>query len=171
MLCAAALGSCVLVDPPATLPVVPEEAPSVTASTTPPEGPLLVWPRTFIIPIRLVDTSRPLVWQAFIDYDPNLPSTRNVGSGTILSSAVNLEGVVQLQIALAAPVGLGCHTLTVIVAYGWSGNGAVPDSTGGAEVVWEYRPGGQCNGYDAGVLADASFKTVDSAPLREGGGG
>ena len=164
--------ACVLADPPATLPVVADEGPVIiTPSTTPAAGLLLIWPpsETFIIPVQLQDPTRAIQWKVFLDYNANNPSqTTYVAPGTTnADTVITQEGVLELQISdVFPPLDPGCHTLTVVVAYGWlPGNANVPDPPGGSSVQWIYR----CNLYDAGSLADATFPVMkDGAP--SGGG-
>ena len=120
---AAALAACVLLDPPATLPIVPDLAPIIlTSSVTPPEGVLVHWPDEFFIPVTVSDPAQSVKWLAFWDYsslvDVTLspwvagPGPLQPGDGGVLYARIRSFG---------PPPGPGCHTVAIVIAYGFTG--------------------------------------------------
>jgi hypothetical protein len=147
----ALVDACVLADPPPTLPIVAELPPAITDSVVPAEGLLLSWPEKFVIPVSLLDPTRMVNWIALED-------GVEVKGGKIAGASASDGGVSTLLISsLPAPVGPGCHTVRIVVAYDFATNSTVPDSQGGDSAEWYYNPNGSCAGYDAGALNDASF--------------
>jgi len=173
----AALGACVLIDPPNTLPIVNDPAPAIlTSSVEPPEGVLVKWPEEFYIPVSVLDPAQSVQWEAFEDYTSLLTISGDLpvpGNGLVEPGD---GGVQYVRITdLATPLGPGCHRVAVVIAYGFSGpTQATPVSPGGAMVQWLYVPSGnpgECAGYDAGWLVDASFPPDVESDANSGKGG
>jgi len=166
-----ALPGCVLADPTSTLPVVAELPPHIIGpSVVPPRDQVLTtWPTQFIVPVTVIDPSKAIYWLAFEDYSPVNATPLELGP---IGPARVADGgdVVNLVIRgeLSKPMGPGCHTVRIVVAYAFS-SGNSPDSQGGDDVSWLFSGSGDvagCEGYDAGALRDGSFP--DSG--RAGGG-
>ena len=154
--------ACVLVDPAPSLPVVATEPPAILDGfVTPPEGPVLTaWPSEFVLPVQVLDPSKALVWEAFEDYeslDPHLAPVAASMNGQLGDGGA----VVTLVIPqIPQPIGPGCHSLKIVVAYEFLDN--APSLAGSDVAAWTYAGNagaGQCLGYDAGALNDASFAT------------
>jgi hypothetical protein len=161
----AALGACVLADPPATLPPVEPGPPQIVVTSVVPasDATLVEWPNadTFVVPVYLPDPTREVLWRAFINYSP-VESNPVIYSNSQPANTANSESITTIDVTLGdRPIGLGCFTVTIVVAYGWSTNvsaPSAPDAEGGSSVTWHYAPsGGVCLGYDAGALNDATF--------------
>ena len=161
-----ACSGCVLADPAPTLPLVPDEPPVILVdSAIPSSQSFSVWPKTFVVPVSLVDPSKPLLWNAYEDY--SFVNTVPTSSGSILAGDGAAVRTIYIP-TLPEPLGPGCHTVEVIVAYGFGGPvGATPVAPGGAIVRWTFNRSaglGDCTAIDAGYLEDGSFPDA-------GGGG
>lgn len=154
-----AVSACVLADPPATLPIVAEGPPSIEADVVPSTLNVLTqWPTSggFVIPVYLIDPTKTIQWLAYTDYSAvpmaSLPTAAVKSVGPNDGAAVRVVHAVVTE-----PVGPGCHTVEVIIAYSFTGFTPDPPS---AIVSWFFAPSGDpddCSPYEAGALADATF--------------
>jgi hypothetical protein len=167
----ATLGACVLADPPATLPLVPTGSPVIQpASVVPSNQSILVeWPAgdTFVVPVLLQDPTQPVLWQAFINDGPFLSNRVTYSGLPKPGNTATSENITTLDLPIPAPIGPGCFTVTIVVAFGWASDDlSAPDAQGGSSVHWFYTPNGACLAYDAGALAEARFPDAgDSGAL------
>jgi len=160
--------ACITV-PPADLPQVPVQGPSIEHDAVyPPAEQILTElpPGGFVVPVQLDQASSPFEWDVFIDYDPVAtpptapalfqPENESPADGGI--SLVNFS----LDPGSAALDPSQCHVIEFLVAHAF--NESSPhtwDSVGGDIVSWIYNPGGGPGGcplYDAGALQDGAFK-------------
>jgi len=169
-----AIGACVLVDPPATLPAVTQTPPVIT-SVSPPEGPLVTWPAGFTINVGSVTPGDTVEVKAFLDYDysvnpanPANPANQATWAPLQISAPADASGEVHVLLRdIGAPPGPGCHTLTVVVAYAFAqADPSIPNEdpsaggVGGDSDAWSYAPvSGYCFDYDAGSLLDGTIAT------------
>jgi hypothetical protein len=158
-----ATAACVLADPPATLPEVPEGPPDIQTTSVLPstsQVQLTIWPRDFIIPVLLIEPAE-LEWRAAFNYSPLSASAAQIYSG--VASGSDVDGIVTVSVpTLPAPLGPGCSTVTIVVAYGFVSETLTPDSRGGSSVSWLYAPNGECPAYDASALANVRFAEAGS---------
>ena len=154
------LSSCVLADPPPTLPTIPPAMPSIVkASMTPPAGTFTGWPTgafTFGIAVQVINPTD-AVHYAMVEDDGTpaaslLQTAHTAGPGNY--------GQITLDIAATAPGDGNCHTFTLYVDAiedaSWQ---AYPPSTVTCDpnlcnpVTWLYEPasGAGCPAFDAGA--------------------
>jgi hypothetical protein len=168
---AAALGapvaSCVLADPPATLPPVPNEPPDLgLAMASPQQGPISTWPDTvdgFVIPVYVGDPSQTIEWIAYVDPNPDLSVDTPISSknGAPVPVLAQDGGWVRLiRAVLPEPLEPGCHTIVIVVAYAFSQGTPIPVFPPGPSMIsWTFNNSADpfsCGSYDAGSLADAA---------------
>jgi hypothetical protein len=165
----AALGACVLVEPPAELPPVLKHRPLILQQLVAPPATRILeyWPPSglsFDIPVEMLDPDASFDFQAFLDYDPISDRVSSlVRFGTIEPDpATEVNGVRSLQVKLSVQNvdTTGCHVIEVIVANSFPEN-HTPDSYGSDSVTWFYAPTGSlndCPSYDAGVTRDAGVE-------------
>ncbi len=171
---AAALAACVLLDPPATLPIVQESPPYILSGVEPPEGVLVRWPTEFVIPIYVLDSAQSVQWLAFEDYNPLATGPSGEPVFDKPYPVPPGDGGVELAriTSLPAPTGPGCHTVAIVIADGFAG--WTPVASSGAIVQWLYVPSGnpgECAAYDAGWLVDATFPSDAKSDANSSDGG
>ena len=149
------MGSCILADPAPTLPVVATDPPNIELlSVVPAPGIITEWPDLstgFEIPVSVTDSTQNLYWLAYVDYDPDVPSP-TVPAVQVPAADGNAVRVVHATVP--QPLGFGCHTVEVVIAYTF--NGYTPTSAGASVATWTFVPSGdlgQCGSYlyDAGL--------------------
>jgi hypothetical protein len=167
---AASLSSCVLVDPPPTLPAVPE-LPPIVQSSNPPGPVLTTWPTEgFAITVYVSDDTAPIYTVAFEDYSDAKGVNEILPRGSAVEWPAppgNTSETRTIVIRdLSPPMGPGCHTLEIILANSFSG--AQPNPPGGTVLSWLYVGSGSpldcMSNYDAGAAADGAFPPADAGP-------
>ena len=160
----AAVGACVLVEPPADVPPPAGGPPVILQDQVVPSTTEVLesWPLEFIVPVEVPDTTVALHYQVFLDGDYGSPYVRPQEL-----DPVGDAGVRTIYASLAAPALDACHTLEIAVAYQFDGL-QVPEPPGGDSITWFYAPNGSLEGcpvYDAGPAAsvDASEGGDDGA--------
>ena len=158
-------GACVLVEPPGAIPAPLIVRPEILRDeVSPPTSAILEdWPLEFDIPIDVPDPSSPLLWHAFLDYDPPL-RTELYDFGELDPDPSSDDGGVRtLPARLAHPTLDACHTIEIVVGLAFSEDNHTPDPPGGDSVSWFYTPTGSLDGcplFDAGPTAiDAGVDT------------
>ncbi len=178
---AAAVGACVLADPPpleqippAVRPLIVHESVSPPLSqkiTSAPGGSL-----AFGVPVQ-VDPDQSFKWRVFVDRDPNgdpstgAPQAGGADDGGVLGTTApdgDIVGVREIDFPLtSSQVDFSvCHTITIVVAQDFEQFfPAKPvDPPGGDSVTWFYEPVGDCSYFDAAP------PTSDAAPDVAGDG-
>jgi hypothetical protein len=167
----APVASCVLADPPPTLPPVPNEPPDLgLAAAVPQQGPIATWPDTvdgFLVPVYVGDPSQSVEWVAYLDPNPyvgvDIPISSNKNGTPAPLLAADGGWVRLIRAVLPEPVDPGCHTILIVVAYAFNpgpGEKLTPVSPpGGSTISWTFNNSGDplsCGSYDAGSLTDAA---------------
>ncbi len=142
--------ACVIVDPPAELPVVPSRYPVILHSLVVPaaNNPLLELPQLFIVPVELNDPNRSFFYSLFVDFESSdLPSIQD-------QTEVTDKGANIKVLAFPPPRDLtkGCHRIELLVSYTQPVRGAV----GSDSITWFYTPPETsllgCSAFDGGVV-------------------
>ena len=163
---AAAVGACILADPPPleqipplVRPLIVHESVSPSLSqkiTSAPGGQL-----SFGVPVQ-VDPDQSFKWKVFVDRDLNgdplngAPQDTGADDGGALGTTApdgDIVGVRVVDFSLtSSQLNFGlCHTITIIVAQDFEPLApAKPvDPPGGDSVTWFYEPVGDCSYFDA----------------------
>jgi hypothetical protein len=159
----APVASCVLADPPPTLPPVPNEPPNLgLATASPQQGPISTWPDTvdgFLVPVYVGDPSQTVEWIAYIDPNPYLSLDIPISPKPALVPAEDGGWVRLIRAVLPEPLEPGCHTIVVVVAYAFNQGTDTPVyPPGGSLISWTFNNSSDplsCGSYDAGALTDA----------------
>lgn len=167
----AAGASCVIADPPAELPRLPRRRPVIVSTDPPTDRPLGTFPREFLVNVELSDTSQPVAWQVFVDYNPEQAGGIDPDrQGSDLPRAD--AGLHTISFSVPPPLTQGrCHKVEIIVAYRFFGPNQ-PGEPGADFASWTYSPTGNFDGcafIDAGPFLDGSFPEAgDDAPSDAG---
>ncbi len=172
---AAALEGACITAPPPTLPVEPDERPTILHEAVRPSAdvPLVEWPPggEFVVPIDLDDQNEPFCWDVFIDYNPygTAGGTGLVGAGVVCEMAPPSAldgGVFPLSFVLGEPDPGSCHRIQFNVAHKFEPDSHTPDQIGGDSITWTFVPGGgaDCPAYDAGAIEDGGASAGDAPP-------
>lgn len=147
---------CVIAEPPAEIPKLPEYRPSIVkGDVVPPAGKVLTeFPSKFVVPVELVDPTVRFAWRAYIDYD--FAERQDETLGLVASGTSNPDAARSrirfLEIAIAPPSDLKrCHVVQVIVANRFRGAiegrpAHTPEAPGGDTIEWFYNPSGDLAG-------------------------
>lgn len=158
-----------LAQPSADIAQLPASRPNIvhTDVIPPTSAVLTTWPKSFVIPVELVDPKATFFYDAYIDYDPNAGTLPVVDPTQSPFSPQNTEGRVRtLDFGITEPLDPGrCHVIEVLVALRFnatddSRRAHTPSPPGGDIVTWFYNPTGDLGGcptLDAGI--DAKFDT------------
>jgi hypothetical protein len=159
------LASCILTSP-VDVPALPLYPPTIVRGLVvpPAERPLATFPRTFVVPVRLLDPTARFQWRLFYDFESIRLSTGLQAYGTVEPDGSNVR---ELRIEVTPPEDVTrCHFVEVRVAYafgGTDGNKAL-EPPGGDTVSWVYSPGGDlrgCPAFDAGAPLPAPEASTD----------
>lgn len=148
--------SCVIAEPPAEIPKLPEYRPIIVKSSViPTAGRVLTeFPPVFVVPVELVDPTVRFSWRAYVDYDFAGRSAERLGlvaSGTSTPDAARSR-IRNLEIRFPPPSDLqACHVIQVIVANRFQGAiegrpAHTPEAPGGDTIEWFYNPSGDFSG-------------------------
>lgn len=162
---ALASDACVVADPPSDLPVLPELRPTILRGSVvpPPSAVLGRWPQTFKVPVELSDPRSPIIWAAFVDYNPSTGEGLDGQPRISEFDPGSTEGRVRtLDIPITTPSLDRCHVVEVVVALRLvattdTRNAHTPAPPGGDSVTWFFSPSGDlagCPVLDAGLPAD-----------------
>ena len=165
VLAIAALGACLLTEPPGDRPVAQPRRPSIQHDKVSPKLTVAISdiPATLelVVPVD-ADPQAPLTWRLFVDFDPVLGGAQCAnGCEDTIPVDPTLNPVRTIHVLLFPIVDTSrCHTLTLRVAQSFSTKSNwTPNPPGGDDATWFYRPNGNeaaCPGFDAGSYADAT---------------
>jgi hypothetical protein len=169
--------ACVLAASSGDLQRLPESRPTIVhAQLVPTTSAVLTqFPRTFIVPVELADPTVPIVYAAFVDYNPF------TGEGLVLQprrsvfEAGNTKGRTRiLEVAIPDPdIELDrCHVIEIIVALRLKAetdpkNAHTPEEPGGDVATWFYNPNGDlggCPSLDGGIDAPVDADAAEGGP-------
>lgn len=168
--------ACILAASSGELPRLPESRPTIWHASVVPTTSLVLtrWPREFIVPVELADPTVPVVYAAFVDFNPATGEGIVDQPGKSLYEAANTQGRIRtLNVAIAEPPDLAqCHIIEVIVALRLkaeteSKNAHTPDEPGGDVATWFYNPNGDlggCPALDAGIDAPIDADAGEGGP-------
>jgi len=181
------LASCILADPPPSLPVILPEQPKVL-NTFPPPGNFTNWQSglNFVVQVLPINPNDGVLY-AMVEDDGTansrlLATPHNVPAGD--------GGAIEVSVPAPAPSDSSCHTYTLYVdavedsppSGSWSTSPGPPGTVTCnpglcVRVVWNYEPtgsGATCPSFDAGGLPDvhveASSDTITIDPDAHPGG-
>jgi hypothetical protein len=163
------VASCILADPPPSLPTIPPLLPQIqVASVVPPPSVCLTnWPEgafNFVVPV-LVPTPN-VKLNAVVIEDYGEPASKIVDIPAI-SAPLDGGSLYEVPLSVPKPVDTSCHTISFWTGdSAWSTTDNVPATLACTEcwfVEWVYDPSGTCNCsiYDAGGLPTAPDAAVD----------
>jgi hypothetical protein len=174
---AVAVSSCIT-GPPADLPQVPVQGPTIVQDAVmPPANQYLTYlpelPEQFVVPVRVSNPDTPILCNVYVDFDPGADNSR-VANGTATRCPTMLPSVdggvtlmtfslSQTDIATNVVDPNACHTIQCFVAYTFDrfSPHSAGDSLGADSVTWQYSPNGpgSCAQFDAG---DGAFPPADA---------
>ena len=168
---------CIIAEPQAELPRVPEVRPRIArgASVPPASQVLRSWPEKFVVPIELVDPAATFQWRVYVDYDEST-GDGFVNGDTSSAEPGSLDGGLRvIEVQVPAPLDADrCHTIEMLVAlrfrgdFGSEGRSAhTPEQPGGDSLTWLYAPSGSLEGC---ATVDAAPLFVDASADGEAGG-
>jgi hypothetical protein len=179
---AAAMASCIT-GPPADLPQVPVQGPTIIQDAVrPPANEYLTrLPETFVVPVRVFNPDTPIDCNVFVDFDPG-PDNSQSAKGAAKSCGSMLPalegGVTSLEFSLSQTDLMGrnavdpnaCHTIQCFVVAGTFNpvSRHTPGNSLGADsVTWQYAPNGpgSCEEFDAGDGASSAPDASDGGVL------
>lgn len=159
------LGACILGEPTADLPRLPQTRPTIVrGSVVPtPNAVLGSWPSTFIVPVELVDPTVTFEWAAFVDFNARSNEGLLLADQSTFEAANQTSRQRTLEIPIPAPPDTDrCHVVEVVVALQLETldnptTAHTPLPPGGDSITWFYSPNGDlagCPTLDAGIDAE-----------------
>lgn len=153
--------SCVIAEPATDLPSVPVMRPIILRGSVVPSVSAVLgrWPKSFIVPVELVDPRVTFLYSAFVDFNdaPGAPSGLDGPAQESQYEVATTQGRVRtIEVPIVEPPSGGCHVVEIVVAYRFEDptRPHTPAEPGGDSVQWFYSPGGDlagCPVLDAGI--------------------
>lgn len=160
----ALLAACILGEPTADAPRLPQTRPTIVrGSVVPsPQAVLGSWPTSFVVPVELTDPTVSFEWAAFVDFNARSNEGLLLAGTSAFEAANQTSRQRVLEIPIPAPPDTDrCHVVEVVVALALETldnptTAHTPRPPGGDSVTWFYSPNGDlagCPVLDAGIEA------------------